>query len=77
MGDIRLDRLNERLYERVVESGSLVLKTLGGRRKDEVAAGRFLANDAVDPELILGPTSPARRPQRSAARSWSRKTRLR
>lgn len=55
MGDIRLDRLNARLFERVVESGSLVLKTVGSRRKDEVAASRFLANDAVDPAMILAP----------------------
>ena len=55
MGDIRLDRLNNRLFERVVETGSLVVKILGGTRKDEVATGRFLANDAVDPAMILKP----------------------
>ena len=55
MSDIRLDRLNNRLFERVVETGSLVVKTLGGTRKDEIATGRFLANDAVDPAMILAP----------------------
>ncbi len=55
MGDIRLDRLNHKLAERVIETGSLVLKTLGGTRKDEVATGRFLANEAVDPAVILEP----------------------
>lgn len=55
MSDIRLDRLNHRLFERVVKTGSLVVKTLGGTRKDEVATGRFLANGAVDPAMILKP----------------------
>lgn len=55
MGDIRLDRVNARLYDRVVDTGSLVVKTIGGTRKDEVAANRFLGNDAVDPTMILAP----------------------
>jgi Transposase DDE domain len=55
MADIRLDRLNMRLFDRVVETGSLVLKTVGGKRKDEVAASRFLANDAINPAIILAP----------------------
>ncbi len=55
MADIRLDRLNKRLFERVVETGSLVLKTIGGKRKDEVAASRFLANGTINPAIILAP----------------------
>lgn len=55
MGDIRLDRLSERLFERVVETGSLVLKTVGGKRSGEIAAGRFLVNGQTTPITILEP----------------------
>ena len=53
MGDIRLDRLNTRMFEQVVATGSLVLKTVGGDRKGEIAFNRFIDNDGVDFEMIL------------------------
>ena len=55
MGDIRLDRLSRHISERAVETGSLVLKKLGAKRAGEVAVGRFPADPAVDPAMILAP----------------------
>ena len=53
MGDVRLDARGRLLFESIVSKNSLVLRTIGGGRKGEVAASRFLDNDSVDPAMIL------------------------
>ncbi len=51
--DIRLSLRAEQLYERIVATGSLVLRRLGGNRAGEIAAHRFLDNERVSSEAIL------------------------
>ena len=51
--DIRLSLRAEELYERIVATGSLVLRRLGGDRAGEIAAHRFLDNERVSAEIIL------------------------
>jgi hypothetical protein len=41
-GDVRRERAGATLFERVVETGSLVLRHVGGDRAGEMAAHRFL-----------------------------------
>ena len=55
MGDIRLEKGLHRLCARVVETGSLVLKTVGGDRAGEVAVNRLLDHPDVEPTAIFGP----------------------
>lgn len=52
-GDIRLDRRGDLMTERIVATGSLVLRRFGGGRDGELAAGRFLASPKVTPEAII------------------------
>ena len=56
-GDIRLDRRGEAVARRIVATGSLVLRRLGGGRDGEVAAGRFLGSPKVTVEAIVDATS--------------------
>ena len=55
MGDIRLDRRLAWLAERVVETNSLVLRTVGGERGGEIALNRLLDRFDVTPPVILEP----------------------
>ncbi|MBV1696660.1 MAG: IS4 family transposase [Hyphomicrobiales bacterium] len=55
MADARLENRSAWLVGRVVETHSLVLRTVGGDRAGEAAANRYMGNDAVDPAAILAP----------------------
>jgi len=52
-GDVRRERAGAALFERVVETGSLVLRQVGGDRPGEMSAQRFLASRHVTHEEIL------------------------
>src|SRR5215472_12066982 len=52
-GDVRQEQAGATLFERVVESGSLVLQQVGGDRAGEMAAHRFLDSPHVTPQEIL------------------------
>jgi Transposase DDE domain len=53
-GDIRLDQRRDWLVGRVVETGSVVMKQVGGDRAGEIAGHRFVSHEDVTPEAILG-----------------------
>src|SRR5215467_15282011 len=55
LGDVRRDERAEWMLERIVASGSLVLRELGGTRSGEMAAHRLLSSDDVDPTGLLTP----------------------
>ena len=55
MADLRLEERGAWLIDRVVETHSLVLKTVGGDRAGEGAINRYLGNDRIDPAEILAP----------------------
>jgi Transposase DDE domain len=52
-GDVRREQAGANLFERVVATGSLVLRQVGGDRAGELAAHRFLGSARVTPEEIL------------------------
>ena len=52
-GDVRRERAGATLFERVVETGSLVLRQVGGDRAGEMAVHRFLDSPHVTPQEIL------------------------
>jgi len=52
-GDVRRQEAGSALFERVVETGSLVLRQVGGDRAGEMSAHRFLDSPQVTPEEIL------------------------
>jgi Transposase DDE domain len=52
-GDVRREQAGATLFERVVETGSLVLRQVGGNRAGEVAVHRFLSSPHVTPEEIV------------------------
>ena len=52
-GDLRREQAGAALFERVVETGSLVLRQVGGNRAGEVSVHRFLSSQHVTPEEIL------------------------
>jgi hypothetical protein len=52
-GDVRREQAGTALFERVVTTGSLVLRELGGDRAGEMSAHRFLDSRHVTPEEIL------------------------
>ncbi len=52
-GDVRRERAGATLLERVVATGSLVLRQIGGDRAGELSANRFLGSADVTPEEIL------------------------
>ena len=56
VGDLRLDRRGQVLFDQIVETGSLVLHRIGGDRGGEVAAGRFFGSAKVTPQSILAPS---------------------
>ena len=53
LGDVRRDERAEWMLERIVASGSLVLRELGGTRSGEMAAHRLLSSDDVEPTALL------------------------
>ena len=55
LGDARRDERAEWILERIVASGSLVLRELGGTRSGEMATHRLLSSDDVDPIALLTP----------------------
>ena len=55
LGDLRREVRACWCVERIVESGSLVLRDIGGGRCGEVAAHRLLSSDAVTPDALLMP----------------------
>ena len=52
-GDVRRQEAGSALFERVAETGSLVLRRVGGDRAGEMSAHRFLDSPHVTPEKIL------------------------
>jgi hypothetical protein len=52
-GDMRRERAGASLFERVVASGSLVLREIGGSRAGELSANRFLGSPYVAPGEIV------------------------
>ena len=52
-GDVRLSDRAAILYDRIVATGSLVLRRIGGDRAGEIAAHRFLDNEAVSVQAII------------------------
>jgi Transposase DDE domain len=52
-GDLRRERAGAALFERVMETGSVVLRQVGGDRPGEMSAQRFLASRHVTHEEIL------------------------
>ena len=56
-GDVRLSARGDWLMDRIVATGSLILRHVGGARAGEVACHRFLDNDKVDASAILNELS--------------------
>ena len=52
-GDVRREQTGATLLQRVVATGSLVLRQIGGDRAGELSANRFLGSASVTPEEIL------------------------
>jgi Transposase DDE domain len=52
-GDLRRERAGATLLERVIATGSLVLRKVGGDRAGELSVSRFLGSPRVTPEEIL------------------------
>ncbi len=55
LGDTRLDDRAELMFGQMVATHSVVLKKLGGGRAGELGAGRLLASEKVEPEMLLAP----------------------
>jgi hypothetical protein len=55
LGDARRDKRAAWMFDRIVISGSLVLREIGETRSGEVGAHRLLSSDAVDPDALLVP----------------------
>ena len=53
VGDVRLSDRGDWLMDRIVATGSLVLRRVGGDRAGEVACHRFLDNARVDAQAII------------------------
>ena len=56
-GDVRREQAGAAFFERVVETGSLVLRQVGGDRAGEMSAHRFLDSPHVTPEEIIRTTA--------------------
>jgi len=52
-GDMRREQAGATLLERVITTGSLVLRKIGGDRAGELSTNRFLGSPRVTPEEIL------------------------
>ena len=68
IGDVRVAARGEWLLERMVATGSLVVRKLGGDRAGEVAVHRFLSSPYVSVEAIVGTLA-----ARTAAQSRGRR----
>ena len=55
LGDARRDKRAAWMLDRIVSSGSLVLREIGETRSGEVGAHRLLSSDDVDPAALLVP----------------------
>jgi hypothetical protein len=55
LGDARRDERAAWMFDRIVRSGSLVLREIGGTRSGEVGAHRLLSSEDVDPDALLVP----------------------
>jgi hypothetical protein len=55
LGDARRDKRAAWMLDRIVASGSLVLREIGETRSGEVGAHRLLSSDNVDPDALLVP----------------------
>jgi hypothetical protein len=55
LGDARRDKRAAWMFDRIVRSGSLVLREIGETRSGEVGAHRLLSSDDVDPDALLVP----------------------
>ena len=55
LGDVRRDERAAWLLERIVATGSLVLREAGGTRSGEMAAHRLLSSSKVVPAALLAP----------------------
>ena len=55
LGDVRRDKRAAWMFDRIVTSGSLVLREIGETRSGEVGAHRLLSSDDVDPDALLLP----------------------
>jgi Transposase DDE domain len=55
LGDARRDKRAAWMLNRIVASGSLVLREIGETRSGEVGAHRLLSSDNVDPDALLVP----------------------
>lgn len=64
-GDVRRAAVGAEVFERVVTTGSLVLREIGEDRAGELSAGRFLDSARVTPEEIL--TTGGKRTARACA----------
>lgn len=53
VGDVRLSDRGDWLMDRIVATGSLVLRSVGGDRAGEIACHRFLDNGRVDASAIV------------------------
>jgi len=53
-GDVRRAERGAWLFERIVATGSLVLRTVGGNRAGEIASHRFLDSPRVSAAEIVG-----------------------
>ncbi len=53
VGDVRLSDRGDQLVDRIVETGSLVLRRIGGDRAGEIAGHRFLDNERVSAAAIV------------------------
>lgn len=53
IGDPRVEARGVELFERIVATGSLVLRTIGGTRAGEVAAQRWLSSPRVSLDTII------------------------
>ena len=60
-GDIRLPQRRDWLLDRVVETGSIVMKRVGGGRAGEMAGHWFISHEDVTPHSILGDVYARRR----------------
>ena len=55
LGDVRRDGRADWMLDRIVATGSLVLRAVGGTRSGEMAAHRLLSSEDVDPAALLAP----------------------
>ncbi len=55
LGDVRRDERAAWMLERIIATGSLVLREVGGSRSGEMAAHRLLSSSKVDPQALLAP----------------------